>query len=249
MGGRRPAQLSGGQQQRVAIARALATAPAALLLDEPLTSLDTETAADIRAMVREQLAATRTTAVVATHDAVDSVSLADRLVVVEDGRVTQSGPVRDVLAAPASRFVAAVSGLNRVVGSIGPGGWSSGAFVLDAERAAPGRSGDRGSTGLRVGEVLAAVFSPAAVRLEPVGAATATSRQGVEASVPPAPRDGQWLARVVRLEQTPAGVRVRTAEPEVAVDLSADRAADAGLIPGAAVRVHIDPAAVRFIPA
>ena len=130
MGARRPAELSGGQQQRVAIARALATAPAALLLDEPLTSLDTETAADLRAMLREQLSATHTTAVVATHDAVDSVSLADALVVVEEGRVTQAGRVRDVLRAPASRFVAAVSGLNRVVGTVEGGRWSSGGMSL-----------------------------------------------------------------------------------------------------------------------
>ena len=196
-GRRRPAELSGGQQQRVAIARALATAPAALLLDEPLTSLDTETAADLRAMLREQLSATHTTAVVATHDAVDSVSLADGLVVVEDGRVTQAGRVRDVLRAPASRFVAAVSGLNRVVGAV-----RGGAVV------------ERGD-----------VARPSARR----GAATwpRSSRRGPFSSSPPspprvrtAPAQGEWIARVTRLEQTPAGVRVRTAEPEVAVDLS-----------------------------
>ncbi len=117
MGVRRPAELSGGQQQRVALARALATSPAVLLLDEPLTSLDTETAGDIRALLHDQLAATHTTAIVATHDAVDAVSLAQRLVVLEDGRITQTGAVRDVLGAPATRFVAAVAGLNRVDGN------------------------------------------------------------------------------------------------------------------------------------
>ncbi|QIG39860.1 ABC transporter ATP-binding protein [Microbacterium sp. 4R-513] len=238
MGARRPAQLSGGQQQRVAIARALATAPSLLLLDEPLTSLDTETAADIRAMVREQLTATRTTAVVATHNAVDSVSLADRLVVVEDGRVTQAGPVRDVLAAPATRFVAAVSGLNRVVGTLASDRWASGGLVLDAGR------GDAGEEGR-----LAAVFSPAAVRLERIDGASESGAVPPEAS-DGSPRDaGKWLARVVRLEQTPAGVRVRTAEPEVAVDLPADRAAEAALVPGAPVRLRVDAGDVRFIPA
>ncbi|TDN92008.1 ABC transporter ATP-binding protein [Microbacterium sp. BK668] len=245
-GARRPAQLSGGQQQRVAIARALATSPAALLLDEPLTSLDTETAADIRAMVREQLAATRTTAVVATHDAVDSISLADRLVVVEEGRVTQSGPVREVLATPASRFVAAVSGLNRVVGTVESGRWTSGGLVLEAGDAGPAAGLSVGSP---AGAATAAVFSPAAVRLEPIDGATWTGALRLEASMSLTRPAGEWLGRIVRLEQTPAGVRVRTAGPEVAVDLPADRAAAAGLVPGAPVRLRIDPADVRFIPA
>lgn len=273
-GDRRPAQLSGGQQQRVAIARALATAPSALLLDEPLTSLDTETAADIRQMIRDQLVATRTTAVVATHDAVDSVSLADRLVVVEDGRVTQAGPVRDVLAAPASRFVAAVSGLNRVVGSVAGGGWQSGALRLDVGRPAPGYGGgepgegaerrgggasgggahrDDGGPDSRAGrsssgEILAAVFAPGVVHLERAEDATvSTAARG--ASVASQVRRGEWAARVVRLEQTPAGVRVRTADPEVSVDLPADRAVEAGLAPGVAVRLRVDAGDVRFIPA
>jgi molybdate transport system ATP-binding protein len=303
-GDRRPAQLSGGQQQRVAIARALATAPSALLLDEPLTSLDTETAADIRQMIRDQLVATRTTAVVATHDAVDSVSLADRLVVVEAGRVTQAGPVRDVLAAPASRFIAAVSGLNRVVGSVDSGSWRSGELHLDIGRPdvgrldigrldigrvdigrlGPGREGggvgvgdgqrrdgaDRGGGAVPggdggvvpggVGELdrggepgggatLAAVFAPGVVHLERGEEAAAWTAARAEASAPTGARRGEWSARVVRLEQTPAGVRVRTADPEVSVDLPADRAVETGLAPGVAVRLRVDAGDVRFISA
>ena len=225
MGARRPAELSGGQQQRVAIARALATAPAALLLDEPLTSLDTETAGDLRAMLREQLSATHTTAVVATHDAVDSVSLADGLIVVEHGRVTQAGRVRDVLRAPASRFAAAVSGLNRVVGTVRDGRWSSGGMSLPHP---VGGAGD-----------VAAVFPPGAVHLVPRGSASAS----------PDRAHRQWSARVIRLEQTPAGVRVRTAEPEVALDLSADRVAEAGLVTGDDIALSVDLDSVRFLPA
>jgi molybdate transport system ATP-binding protein len=246
MGARRPAELSGGQQQRVAIARALATAPAALLLDEPLTSLDTETAGDLRAMLREQLSATQTTAVVATHDAVDSVSLADALVVVEEGRVTQSGRVRDVLRAPASRFVAAVSGLNRVVGTVKGGQWSSGGMSLPHAGAGAG-AGTGGGAGAGAGAGVAvtagagavgvaAIFPPGAVHLE-----SAESARSDDAG------DG-WTARVTRLEPTPAGVRVRTTEPEVAVDLSADRVAEAGLAPGRAVALRVDPDSVRFVP-
>lgn len=222
-GERRPAQLSGGQQQRVAIARALAIRPAAVLLDEPLTFLDLETAGDIRAVLHDQLVATRTTAIVATHDAVDAVSLAQRLVVLEEGGVTQAGPVREVLAAPATRFVAAVAGLNRVLGSSQDGRWHRDGLVLPAAVD---------------GEAVAAVFAPTAVHLEAWDAPRAPT--GVTR---------EWRARVVRLEQTPAGVRARTADPEVAVDVTADRAAGLGLAPGLVVRLRVDPAQVRFLPA
>ncbi|MCW3492148.1 sulfate/molybdate ABC transporter ATP-binding protein [Microbacterium sp. SSM24] len=234
MGDRRPAQLSGGQQQRVALARALATSPAALLLDEPLTSLDTETAADIRALLHHQLAATHTTAIVATHDAVDAVSLASSLVVLEDGRVTQSGPVRQVLAAPATRFAAAVAGLNRVAGSTGSGDWVQGPLVLAATGAASDLPG---------GTEVAAVFRPSSVEIASVPAETWTGVTRLE----PTSRHGEWIARVMRLEQTPAGVRVRTAEPEVAVDVPADTALDLGLAPGVFVRLRIPAPAVRFV--
>ncbi len=236
MGARRPAQLSGGQQQRVALARALATSPAALLLDEPLTSLDAETAADVRALLHDQLAATRTTAIVATHDAVDAVSLATRLVVLEDGRVTQSGPVRDVLAAPATRFAAAVAGLNRVEGSVQAGRWAQGALALDAGEEASARLGGSG---------VAAVFRPSSVEIADVLGETWTAALRLA----PAARPGEWLARVTRLEQTPAGVRVRTAEPEVAVDMTAGRAAELGLAPGVPVRLRLAASDVRFVAA
>ncbi|QAY60552.1 ATP-binding cassette domain-containing protein [Microbacterium protaetiae] len=110
LGGRRPAELSGGQQQRVALARALATAPRVLLLDEPLTSLDPETAGEIRTLLSRQIADTGTTAIVATHDAADAASLATRLVVLEAGQVTQVGAVHAVLDAPATPFVTVIAG-------------------------------------------------------------------------------------------------------------------------------------------
>ncbi|WP_228479292.1 ABC transporter ATP-binding protein [Microbacterium atlanticum] len=217
VGDRRPAQLSGGQQQRVALARALATAPAALLLDEPLTSLDTETAGDVRALLHHELARTRTTAVVATHDAVDAVALAGGLVVLEGGRVTQAGPVREVLADPATRFVAAVGGWNRVVGTTDAATWRAAGLTLPR----PGASGASTAT--------AAVFRPGGVRI---------------VAGPPA-RPGEWAARVVRLEQTPAGVRVRTAEPDVAVDVVAEHATGLGVGDTVTLRVHPDD--VRFV--
>ncbi|MCP2636410.1 ABC transporter ATP-binding protein [Microbacterium sp. HD4P20] len=227
LGARRPTQLSGGQQQRVALARALATHPAALLLDEPLTSLDAETAGDVRALLHEQLVATGTTAIVATHDAVDAASLAHSLVVLEGGRVTQSGPVRDVLAEPATRFSAAVAGLNRVEGRIESGRWHSGALTLPSPGIDPDASSGR-DTGI------AAIFRPSAVAID----------TGAAAGDQP---DGSWQARVVRLEQTPSGVRVRTADPDIAVDVAAGSAT--GLTVGTTVSLRVDPADVRFVRA
>lgn len=121
-GGRMPRELSGGEGQRVAVARALAASPRAVLLDEPLVALDPATAGDIRQMLRDQLAGITTIAV--THDAADAVALAERLVIIEAGRVTQSGPVRAVLSAPASEFVASIAGSIAWRGSLraAPGG-------------------------------------------------------------------------------------------------------------------------------
>jgi molybdate transport system ATP-binding protein len=101
----RPNQLSGGQQQRVALARALATSPELLLLDEPLAALD----AVIRPTIREELAAHLASldipTIVVTHDLEDVVALADTVVVIEDGAVTQRGSVRDLVREPATDYV------------------------------------------------------------------------------------------------------------------------------------------------
>ncbi|MFT4051328.1 MAG: ABC transporter ATP-binding protein [Microbacterium sp.] len=237
LGDRRPAQLSGGQQQRAALARALATSPRLLLLDEPLTALDPETAGDVRALLHDQLRehADRgvTTTLVVTHDVIDAASLATRLVVMEGGRVSQEGPVREVLQVPATRFAATIAGLNRLVGHVTGGLWHApcddGELVFDVPDAVPASA-------------VIALVRPADVRLEPVAA---PSRP--DASRPPAAR-GSWLARIVRLEQTPAGARVHTAEPAVAVDLPADAVAALDLSPGTVVRLRVDAAAVRFVP-
>lgn len=116
---RMPAHLSGGQQQRVALARALAVDPRLVLLDEPLTSLDLQTAAEIRMLLADHL---RSTAVVITHDPVDAVAVADRLLVLERGRVAQQGAVRDVLRHPATPFAGALAGHVRIAGQVSEDG-------------------------------------------------------------------------------------------------------------------------------
>lgn len=238
-GPHRPRELSGGQQQRVALARALAVAPRMLLLDEPLTGLDAETAADIRAVLREQLASTRTTALVVTHDAFDAAALARHVVVIEDGRVTQRGPVRRVLEAPATRFVAAVAGLNRVHGTAQDGLWRAEGVDGDVRLAAaqPAGAVDRAA--------VVAVFRPADVRLARAGESTWTGALRI-ARQQPHPV-GEWLARVVRLEPTPGGARVHTTKPDVIVDVPAAQLAALSLAPGDPVRLEVDSADVRLI--
>lgn len=234
-GERRPAALSGGQQQRVALARALATSPRVLLLDEPLTALDPETGGDIRALLAEQLRAEHATAVIVTHDALDAASLARRLVVLEGGAVTHEGEVREVLARPATRFAATVAGTNRLLGVAAGGGWSlataAGTVVLRAEDPDSRRAASAD------GAPLAAFVRPASVHLAPVEDAEA------DAAVT---GPGTWRSRIVRLEATPSGVRVHTAEPELSAEVPADAVAAWGLAPGAPVRLTVPPHAVRF---
>ena len=107
----RPRELSGGQAQRVALARALATDPALLLLDEPLAALDALVRTEVRTDLRARLRGFGGPALLVTHDPVDALVLADRLVVVEDGRVVQEGPPAQVAAQPRTPYVAGLVGL------------------------------------------------------------------------------------------------------------------------------------------
>jgi molybdate transport system ATP-binding protein len=112
----RPAALSGGEAQRVAVARALAIDPRLLLLDEPLSALDATTRVEVRRELRRHLASFDGARLLVTHDPLEAAALADRLVILEDGRVVQSGPVDDVTRHPRSRFVADLVGVNLLRG-------------------------------------------------------------------------------------------------------------------------------------
>ncbi|NEM08076.1 ABC transporter ATP-binding protein [Geodermatophilus normandii] len=117
LGDRRPGQLSGGQAQRAALARALVGDPALLLLDEPLSALDARTRLVVRAELRRHLADYAGSAVLVTHDPVDAMALADRVVVVEDGRVVQAGTPADVARHPRTDYVARLVGLSLLPGT------------------------------------------------------------------------------------------------------------------------------------
>jgi len=108
----RPRALSGGQAQRVALARALATEPRLLLLDEPLAALDAGARVEVRRELRRHLTSFEGTRLLVTHDPLEAMTMADRLVVLESGRVTQIGSPAEVSARPRSGYVAELVGLN-----------------------------------------------------------------------------------------------------------------------------------------
>jgi molybdate transport system ATP-binding protein len=114
----RPAALSGGQQQRVALARALATRPKLLLLDEPLAALDAATRTSVRRDLREHLRGFDGVRILVTHDPLDAYALADRVVILEGGSVTQAGTLAHIAAHPRSRYVAQLVGTNMLTGTI-----------------------------------------------------------------------------------------------------------------------------------
>jgi molybdate transport system ATP-binding protein len=113
---RKPAELSGGQAQRVALARTLAADPALLLLDEPLAALDARTRLDVQSELRQHLASFPGPCLLVTHDPLEALVLADRLLVLEGGQIVQDGTPAHVARRPATEYVAKLVGLNLYAG-------------------------------------------------------------------------------------------------------------------------------------
>lgn len=212
---RRPRQLSGGQAQRVAIARALAAEPDVLLLDEPLSGLDVAAAAAIRALLRKVVARDGRATVLVTHDLLDVVTLADRVLVLESGKVAEVGPVADVLAAPRSHFAARIAGVNLVNGTVD----ADGNFCSCSGSRWQGVAADE----LARGQDAVAVFAPTAVavyRYPPQG----SPRNTVAVTVAELDTRGRTVR--VRAEDQPDGA------PGLAADISVDAAAELQVAPG-----------------
>ena len=209
LGDRRPGQLSGGQAQRAALARALVGEPALLLLDEPLSALDARTRLTVRAELRRHLAEFAGSTVLVTHDPVDAMALADRVVVVEEGRVVQAGTPADVSRHPRTDYVARLVGLALLPGT-GEGTTvqlDGGGSVAVAEETA--------------GEVFVAV-RPESVALYPA------RPEGSPRNV--------WPLRLV--SATPHGSTVRCeldGEVPLVADVTATAFAELGLAPGTPV--------------
>jgi molybdate transport system ATP-binding protein len=110
--GEKPGSLSGGERQRVALARALAGTPRVLILDEALSAVDVSARADLRALLRRTLSDFDGPRLLVTHDPIEAMTLADRLVILEDGRVSQTGTPQDIREAPRTRYAADLVGMN-----------------------------------------------------------------------------------------------------------------------------------------
>jgi molybdate transport system ATP-binding protein len=131
---RKPGALSGGQAQRVAIARALVTAPALLLLDEPMAGLDVGVAAELRIELTRHLATYTGITLLVTHDALDALTLATHVLVVEDGEVAQAGSPEEVAARPRTDHVARLVGLNVIRDESGFRAFSPSAVTVSLAR-------------------------------------------------------------------------------------------------------------------
>jgi molybdate transport system ATP-binding protein len=219
---RRPARLSGGQAQRVAVARALAAEPRLLLLDEPMAALDVTVVPALRQVLRRVLRGR--TAVIVTHDVLDALLLADRVVVMEGGRVVEEGPTREVLARPRSTFGAGIAGLNLVRGrAAGRGVRAPDGLAVEGIADPPVPDGDDA----------VAVFSPGAVGVyleRPAGS----------------PRN--VLASTVR-ELEPRGSQVRVRTDTVDADVTVPAVAELGLAPGTPVFLVVKASEVAIYAA
>ena len=159
----RPLELSGGEAQRVALARALVAEPSLLLLDEPLSALDVGARARIADLLREELRRFPGVRILVTHDPVEAATLADRLVLLESGHVTQIGTPEEIRSSPRTRYAAELVGVNAYRGRLEPLEEGGGRIVADGgEVVAPWPDGFPG------GEVIAIVRpSDVTLSLEP----------------------------------------------------------------------------------
>ncbi|MDN5726776.1 MAG: ABC transporter ATP-binding protein [Propionibacteriales bacterium] len=193
---RRPGQLSGGQAQRVALARAAAGAPDLLLLDEPLAALDGRTRLRVRSDLRRDLRTLARGAVVVTHDPVDAMVLADRVLVIEGGAIVQEGAPTDLAARPRTDYLAQLFGLNLIPGV------ADGSVIR-----AVGGAGSITVAGTHHGGVFT-TFAPSSVSIlveQPRGS----------------PRN-VWSGDIVRVEPIGDRVRVDVAVPELGETVRAD---------------------------
>jgi iron(III) transport system ATP-binding protein len=130
-----PAQLSGGEQQRIALARAIATSPGLLLLDEPLSALDAKVRVYLRHEIKELQKKLGVTTVMVTHDQEEALSMADRIVVMNQGVIEQIGTPTEIYREPATLFVADFIGeMNQFAALAGPGSVTIGARTLQCAR-------------------------------------------------------------------------------------------------------------------
>lgn len=223
---RKPAQLSGGQAQRISVARALAAEPRLLLLDEPMAALDVTMVPSVRQLLRRVLAGR--TSIIITHDVLDALLLADRVIVLENGRVAEEGPTADVLARPRSAFGASIADVN-----LWPGTATNDGVRLTGGAEMHGAA----HTQVSPGQPAIAAFAPrtVALYLDPPS--------GSPRNVVP--------ATVRELEPRGATVRVHVVGPggvELSAEVTAGALAELELVPGAKVFAVVKASEVTTYP-
>ncbi|MCT2542066.1 ABC transporter permease [Streptomyces atratus] len=223
---RRPAQLSGGQAQRVALARALAARPWLLLLDEPLAALDQTTRAHVRHTLRTHLAGFGGVCLIVTHDPVEAVSLADRVLVLDEGRTLQDAPPAEVTRNPRSPWVARMLGRNAWPGTAAPDGTlalAGGGRLVVADTLAEGAAA-------------LAIIAPEAVSVH-------RDRPGGS------PRN-VWPGTVRELTAVGSRLRVVIASaeaPDLVAEITPEAATELGLVEGTAVWTSVKATEVTVV--
>ena len=221
---RKPRQLSGGQAQRVALARALVTEPDLLLLDEPLAALDAGTRSTVRSLLRRYLADFRGAVVLVTHDPMDAMVLADRVVVLEEGHVVQTASPGDIARRPASTYVAQLVGVNMLRGSA-----HDGTVTLD------------GGGRIRIADQV--ISGPVIVALRPEAIS-------VHMHQPEGSARNVWEATVTGLEARGDLVRVEVdGPPSVTAVITPGAVSDLGLHEGARVWLSAKATELDVYPA
>jgi molybdate transport system ATP-binding protein len=221
---RHPRQLSGGQAQRVALARALACEPEALLLDEPLAALDVQTRAEVQGELRQHLGAFAGPTLLITHDPIEALLLAQRIVVLENGRVAQVGSPAEITSRPLTPYVARLVGMNLYEGTA-----SGDTVALDG-------GGVMVAHGASDGRVLAAV-RPSAITVHTTAPIGSSARN-------------VWPATITSLAPLGDRIRVGTAGPPAAtVDVTAGAVAELELGPGRTVWLSAKATDVSVYPA
>jgi molybdate transport system ATP-binding protein len=237
---RKPRTLSGGQAQRVALARALAVDPALVLLDEPFASLDVAATPALRGLLRRVLRPRETAgrpadrvAVLVTHDPLDALMLSDRVVVLADGAIAESGPTRQVLSRPRTEFAARIAGLNLVPGTA----CRDGLRTADHSVVAGGRAPEASD-----GDAAVAVFQPAAVAVH-TGPVLGSPRNVFPAVVAALEPRGD----VIRVRARPAS-RGPAWVTTVAADVTPAAVAELDLAPGTDIFLAVKATEVAVYP-
>ncbi|MDX2380536.1 MAG: ATP-binding cassette domain-containing protein [Acidimicrobiia bacterium] len=222
---RRPRELSGGQAQRVALARTMATDPNLLLLDEPLAALDVESRSALRRTLQRHLVGFGGPRLLITHAPTDAFLLADRIDVLEHGRITQSGPPDEIRRRPATAYVAALAGTNLLIGANDRGTLSLRDHDLELTVA---------DTHL-AGEVLATIH-PSAIALH--------------AEQPHGSPRNSWRTTIAHVEPQGDVTRVTLGSPlDLSVDVTPAAVSSLGLGVGSEIWVAVKATEIEVSPA